>query len=132
MADLKDVLPHFDIQPWRHLTYSLEKKNVLTAELISQDAVEIARRCPLPLKEVKRLIVAVNAALQADLSFATITPRSTPEEETKEAARKEPRREQPRRVKKRMTFVRTLDADIDHCLGGGFPTGSICEIVGER
>lgn len=132
MADLKDVLPHFDIQPWRHLTYSLEKKNVLTAELISQDAVEIARRCPLPLKEVKRLIAAVNAALQADLTSATIGPRSASEDDASEPFRKKPRAERPRGLKKKMTFVRTLDASIDQCLGGGFPTGSISEIVGER
>lgn len=132
MADLKDVLPRFDIQPWRHLTYSLEKKNILTAELISQDAVEIARRCPLPLKEVKRLIAAVNAALQADLSLTTAAPQSASQNEISEPLKKRLRIEQPRPLEKQMTFVRTLDADIDQCLGGGFPTGSICEIVGER
>lgn len=132
MADLREVLPQFDLQPWRHLTYSLEKKNVLTAELISQDPVEIARRCPLPLKEVKRLIAVVNAALQADLTPVTIGHRSTSEDEANGPLKKKLWREQETVVKKEMTFVRTLDANIDQCLGGGFPTGSITEIVGER
>lgn len=132
MADLMEVLPRFNTQPWRHLTYSLEKKNISTAELISQDPVEIARKCPLPLREVKRMAAAVHAAIRTDIASAHVLsyPRSNKDYEEPPSKR---RRKTARGVLKTdLTFVRTLDTDIDACLGGGFPTGHICEIVGER
>lgn len=135
MADLKDVLPNFDTQPWRHLTYSLEKKNVLTAELIAQDPVDIARRCPLPLREVKRFVEALNAAIRTEIIPISRTSQTKLQEKDGEPARKKARTKHTTEHtdrKQRMTFVKTLDDNIDRCLGGGFPTGHICEIVGER
>lgn len=132
MADLTDVLPDFDTQPWRHLTYSLEKKNILTAELISQDPLDIARKCPLPLKEVKRMAAAVNVALQADVHRRNPRLRSTSRDESQEPVRKKQRTEETPDATEDMQFAKTLDINIDQCLGGGFPTGNVCEIVGER
>lgn len=132
MADLKDILPSFDLQPWRHLTFSLEKKNVLTVELITQDAVEIARKCPLPPREVKRFATAVIVALQKDVLGALMVSQSSPQKEDKEPPRKKLRVEQREPVEEELCFVKTLDENIDYCLGGGFPTGHVSEIVGER
>lgn len=132
MADVRDVLPSFDLQPWRHLTFSLEKKNVSTAELITQDPVEIARKCPLPPREVKRFAGAVIAALQKDVLCTVVVPRPSSREGDEEPPRKKSRLEQTKPVKEEVNFVKTLDENIDQCLGGGFPAGSVCEIVGER
>lgn len=144
MADLIEVLPKFDLVPWRHLTYSLEKKNVLTAELISLDPIEIARRCPLPLGEVRRMVAAVLEALKTDLGYRLTPPLPPSLKGHGEPVRKKPRLEskelQPEDVRpqpqvlrsEELRYVKTLDPRIDECLGGGFPAGSICEIVGER
>lgn len=131
MADLTEVLPNFDLEPWKHLTFSLEKRNVLTAELISLDPTEIVKRCPLPLKEVERMTAAVTCALKADLGFLSMQP---PPERQVEVERPLKDTGQPGHPlpQKRAQFVKTLDSAIDHCLGGGFPTGKITEIVGER
>lgn len=132
MADLKDVAPSFDLQPWRHLTYSLEKKEVSTAELITQDPLTIARRCPLPPREVKRLATAVITALQQDVLAAVVATRPSIDKDDESPVRKKPRLEQTESAERDLLFVKTLDDNIDYCLGGGFPTGNVCEIVGER
>ncbi|KAK5106340.1 DNA repair protein rhp57 [Lithohypha guttulata] len=131
MADLTEVLPHFDLQPWRHLTYSLEKKNILTAELLSKDPVEIAKRCPLPLNELRRLIAAVVDALRADTHFSSTTITTAQPVGSGEPPLKKARifREDPEFPP--LQCVRTLDTNIDECLGGGFAAGCISEIVGE-
>ena len=131
MADLTDVLPNFDQKPWKHLFFSLEKKGILTAELVALDPIEIAKRCPLPLKEVRRLTAAIIQALKADLAFASISaPPRRPSEEGGPPPKKVCTYE--RTLPPRPLFVRTLDPAIDECLGGGFAAGSITEIVGER
>lgn len=136
MADLIDVLPNFDLAQWRHLTYSLEKKNVSTAELIALDPVEIARKCPLPLTEVRRLAAAVLQALKVDLAVKNDSVNPSANQKTgknsppRKKARTEPR-DQPLTARP-LLYVKTLDPRIDQWLGGGFPVGSICEIVGER
>ncbi|KAK5949752.1 DNA repair protein rhp57 [Knufia fluminis] len=133
MADLIEILPNFDLQPWRHLTYSLEKKNILTAELVSLDPIEIARKCPLPLKEVRRMAAAVTEALRADAGYRCMPPPPRPQDkgDSEEPPRKRVRLEDPKPSIKDLQYVKTLDARIDEALGGGFPAGSICEIVGE-
>lgn len=132
MADLKDIIPTFDLQPWRHLTYSLQKRNVSTAELVSQHPVDIARKCPLPLREVKRLVAVVIAALRQDVASNRLTQLSAPQSEDTEPPKKKLRVEHTDSFEATSLFVKTLDRNIDHCLGGGFPTRSVCEIVGER
>lgn len=132
MADLIDVLPNFDLKPWRHLTFSLEKKGILTSELITLEPVEVAKKCPLPLKELRRLIAAVIEALQADMGYpsARKSLETVEGDGNGERARKRQRRDESSRPNPQ--YVKTLDPSIDAVLGGGFPTGRITEIVGER
>lgn len=131
MADLTEVLPTFDLEPWKHLTFSLGKKNVLTTELVSLDPAEIAKRCPLPLKELERMAAAVSHALRADLGFTSMRPPPKPRVDEENPLR-ERRQTNSDVLQKQTHYVKTLDATIDNCLGGGFPTGNITEIVGER
>jgi len=134
MADLIDVLPSYDLSPWRHLTYSLEKKGISTAELISLDPVETARKCPLPLKEVRRMAAAVTEALKAELARQSMPPPARPQGQNDAGERpaKKLKLEHTESPPKAPQYVKTLDPRIDECLGGGFPAGSVCEIVGER
>ena len=123
MADLSLVLPDFDLLPWRHLTFSLDKKNVLTAELVTLDPMNIAKRCPLPLKEVRRMSTAVKQALVA--AFAPAKDLKVNQFDGTTDVR-------PAKVRPNAALVKTLDPGIDKFLGGGFPVGSVCEVVGER
>lgn len=119
MTDLSDVLPNFDLNPWRHLLFSLEKKGITVLELISDDHMQIARKCPLPPKEVARMAKAVLQALHARVGYSSSaisqqhSLRSISDLQT-------------------TSYVSTTDSVLDECLGGGFPTGHVTEIVGER
>ncbi|KAK0740878.1 hypothetical protein B0T18DRAFT_219208 [Schizothecium vesticola] len=66
MSDLTTILPGFDIRPYLSLIPSLERHQVTTAELVTVDAVLIAKRSRLPILNVKRLCADVLDALQHD------------------------------------------------------------------
>lgn len=122
MTDLSEVLPDFDLQPYRHLTHSLEKNHVSLSELISLDPIEIAKRCPLPLGDLRAMIQDIIKALQEDLGVkdATKSTGSGAWFKNKEDGASQ------------TVTVKTLDAKIDACLGGGILPGYLTEIVGER
>ena len=132
MADLIDVLPKFDLKPWRHLTFSLEKKGILTAELIALEPIEIVKKCPLPLKELRRFIAVVVEAVQADIGYPQIRNSSKVRADDEDDGRPRKRQRCEELPKTSTGCVKTLDPSIDAVLGGGFPTGRITEIVGER
>lgn len=131
MSDLFEVLPDFDTRPHIHLFHSLEKNDVAVVELITLDPKEIARRCPLPVADVQKLVADVVQALQKDvqtgvrkgteaLATKAVTVAESVEDEKNDTV-----------VPKGEERVRTLDAGIDEALGGGFQPGHIAEIVGE-
>ena len=132
MADLADILPDFDLKPWRHLTFSLEKKGILTVELIALDPLELVKKCPLPQREVQRLISAITTALHRNLgcSSADRAKSLRGEDGVEERSTKKQRVDKP--LPPKLHFVSTLDSRIDAVLDGGFPVGKITEIVGER
>lgn len=107
MTDLTTVLPAFQING--RLLTALEKSSVTTADLISLDPADIAKRTQLAVNvpDVKGLSDAVLEALQDDLKPKKGIPSSG-------------------------TTVSTLDDDLDRALGGGIPTGYITEVTGER
>lgn len=132
MADLSDVLPNFDQKQWRHLLYSLERKCIITAELVVLDPIEIAKRCPLPLNDLRSLIDALNAALRTDV-LASLSRQSEDSRDSdgERLAKRAKTTTDDASSRIQMQFVQTLDPNIDEWLGGGFPTGYISEIVGE-
>lgn len=123
MTDLSTVLPDFPTQPYIRLIPSLERNHVTTADLLTLDCIEIAKRAQLPLLDLKRLCNAVLQALQTDLGVlrpkdglsATTTLRRTGKE-----------------LLDSWSTISTLDDGLDQALGGGVPTGYITEITGER
>lgn len=127
-----EVLPDFDIKPYRHLTYSLEKNGITVSDLITLDAIEIAKRCPLPLGDLKSLMRAVVKALHDEV-IPVVKERGTSSEILDLSGSKDVI--QSSSIKDLLlekAVVKTLDPAIDSCLGGGFRTGHITEIVGER
>jgi DNA repair protein RAD57 len=128
MSDILHALPDFDVKPYSHLFHSIEKNDITVADLLTLDPLEIARRCPLPLLEVKRLVKDVIEACQKDAGTAT-KPINTRDELLPSSDSRRKRKwhetdEQPHMIK-------TLDADIDSALDGGIHTGYITEIAGE-
>ena len=123
MTDLTAVLPAFQTQPYVRLLRSLETHHVTTADLISQDCAEIAKRAQLPLLDVKRLSAAIVDALQTSLGIKDAGTEVEPIGSL---------RTQGRDVLKLWDTISTLDNQLDLALGGGIPAGYVTEVVGER
>ena len=104
MTDLLHVAPDFDAAHFAHLLPSLDRHHLTTADLLTLDALDVAKRAQLPLAEVRRLADAVIAELRVD--------------------------EQKHHDNWRA--ISTLDATLDAELGGGIPAGYVTEITGER
>jgi DNA repair protein RAD57 len=129
MSDLRDVLPDFNTKPYTHLLHSLEKNDISVTDLVSLDPVEIARKCPLPLLDLRRLVTDVVYALQKDLNMLDLKQSTSSDL----LASTNDRKPAPRpSLGHDLTFVKTLDPAIDKLLGGGLPIGYITEVVGER
>ncbi|KAI9720491.1 MAG: hypothetical protein M1828_005662 [Chrysothrix sp. TS-e1954] len=65
MTDLLTVVPQLDTAPFSHLLPSLERSTISTADLLSSDVVETAKRAQLPAREIRRLADAVLQSLQS-------------------------------------------------------------------
>jgi DNA repair protein RAD57 len=121
MTDLSSVLPDFPTQQYVRLLPSLEKNLITTADLVSLDVSEIAKRAQLPLLDLKRLCNAVLEALHVSLGVShdqaeggTTLKRSGVD------------------IVNSWSTISMLDADLDHALGGGIPIGYTTEVTGER
>ncbi len=133
MSDLLDTLPDFDVKSYSHLLHSLEKNDVTTTDLVTLDPVEIARKCPLPLLDVRRLASDVIEALQKDLKMMPMKQSTSGELLAPSSDDKPSSNSLSLQLRGQdMAFVKTLDPALDEQLGGGFPVGYVTEIVGER
>jgi DNA repair protein RAD57 len=116
MTNLLAVLPELDIQAFSHILPSLEKALVSAADLLTLDAVDIARRAQVPLAEVKKLNIALLDGLHAS---------TAPSPEYVSTSSGEPTR-------RHAPPISTLDDGLDALLDGGIGPGGITEFVGER
>lgn len=124
MTDLTVVLPEFPTQQYVHLLPSLEKNLLTTADLITLEAAEVAKRASLPLLDVKRLCKAVLEALLVDLDIN----KPNLDSHTKTVSLRKTGQD----IINSWHTISTLDDEIDLALGGGIPTGYITEVTGER
>lgn len=132
MSDLSEVLPHFDQKPWKHLTFSLDKKGISTSELITSDPKWLARYVPLPLREVERMAKAVTQALHVDFDAKTNLATRRLQEDGSERPKKRHATMSDNARSTDVQYITSLDPSIDEFLGGGIPVGYVTEIVGER
>ena len=134
MTDLLHVLPDFPTNNYTHLIPSLERHHISTTDLLTLDALEIAKRARLPLLDLRRLAVHILSTLQNDLGLE----KSNPSEYDVGPYAPRPAQVQTtlRSLGREMTIQRpivsTLDRTLDGAVGGGIPTGYVTEIVGER
>ena len=134
MTDLLHVLPDFPTNSYTHLIPSLERHHISTTDLLTLDALEIAKRARLPLLDLRRLAHHILCTLQNDLGLE----KSNPSEYDVELHAPKPAQVQTalssagREVTAQRPTVSTLDRSLDDAIGGGIPTGYVTEIVGER
>lgn len=123
MTDLIQVLPDLDTQPYSHLLPSLEKALITTNDLLTLDALDVAKRAQLPPAEVRKLADYVLHALHLQLGVG---------EEDHETSRVQEEQGRAGDSHPEWATISTLDDDLDVALGGGFPAGYLTEITGER
>ena len=131
MTDLLHTIPDFPTKLYTHLLPSLEKNLITTTDLLTLDALEVAKRAQLPLLDVRRLSNHVLTTLQAQLGLEN-AEASTFENVRKGQAGYGSLKSTGEEVGGQWSTISTLDPALDAALGGGIPTGYITEITGER
>ena len=133
MTDLLYTLPDFSTAAYTHLIPSFEKNGITVADLLTLDPIEIVKRCPLPLLDVRRFVNEVIEALREDSAIRDV-PTTTRDglfarQEPEDLS--EPAQSLERNINK-WSSMSTLDSNLDKALGGGIPTGYVTEVTGER
>jgi len=125
MTDLLTVLPSFSTSPFSNVLPSLERNQIAVADLITLDAVDVARRAQLPAREVRRLTDALLEALRDDLAIGSTISQPSVENRSSLVST-------GTSLVDKWSAISLLDEHVDAALGGGIPTGYLTEIVGER
>lgn len=120
MTDLLQALPDFDVGKFSHLLPSLDRHHVTLSDLLTLDAVDIAKRAQVPPGEVRKLADAALGQLHAQLGI-----RKGPEGDKSE------NENENNIIHQQWETISTLDQGLDNALGGGIPTRYLTEIVGE-
>lgn len=122
MTNLLTVLPDFDTKPFSHILPSLEKASISSADLLTLDALDVAKRAHVPTGEVKKLTNALLHRLRGAPVIGDGHDTSSREWVfTNGETLVEP-----------CHHISTLDDALDAKLGGGIPRGYLTEITGER
>lgn len=128
MSNLLTVLPDFDVKPYSHILVPLEKALVSTADLLTLDAIDVARRAQVPPGEVKKLSDALLATLHSGLNYTEVAvgDGARLDDGAVAAVHEKALSGEP------WNFISTLDDELDAALRGGIAPGYLTEIVGER
>ncbi len=121
MSNILLVLPDFLVGKYGHILPSLEKALVSTADLLSLEAIDVAKRAQVPAGEVRKLTDALLEDLHRDVSRSR---RRYGEDAT----------DPVEGLKQDYSpgFISTLDESLDASLSGGIAPGYLTEVVGER
>jgi len=133
MSDLLTVLPSFDARPFTHILPKLEKALVSCSDLLTLDALHVAKRAQLPASEVKKL---------ADALVQTLSHAVSPTDPSDALpASGEPHGDAGQIIATDFRsgdalldqwMISTLDDKLDISLNGGIHSGYLTEITGER
>lgn len=131
MTDLLTVLPLFDSRPYTHVLPSLEKALITCSDLLTLDAIHVAKRAQLPPAEVKKLGDALLDALSDNAS--NVWPPVVDFGDVDKAGGKEASTSsKSSNPLQHQWIVSTLDDKLDIALNGGIHSGYLTEITGER
>ncbi|KAJ5154889.1 DNA recombination and repair protein Rad51 C-terminal [Penicillium coprophilum] len=131
--DLLLVLPGFVTKPFTHILPPLERAKVTTVDLITLDALEVAKRARVPPADVRRLSSLIVEALHTDVGFErsqtdTGTSDGPSSSITPDVAS---RTVGSTKRTSQWNTISSLDPGMDALLGGGIPTGYVTEVTGE-
>jgi len=137
MTDLLAVLPEFCTQSFSNLLPSLERAQIAVADVLTSDAVDIAKRAQLPVREIRRLTDALLDALHVQLGVAQPSNQTADGElvraqDGQAKATSNTLRTLGSSLEDSWSVVSTLDQRLDAALAGGIPTGYVTEVTGER
>ena len=125
MTNILTVLPDFDVAPYSHILPSLERALVSAADLLTLDALDVAKRAQVPPGEVKKLADTLLAALHQSAAATQTAPRREGDDSWAGL-------ESGKDVADRWATISTLDDTLDASLNGGIALGHLTEVVGER
>ena len=131
MTDILHIIPDFPTKHYTHLFPSLEKHLITTSDLLTLDALEVAKRARLPLLDLRRLADHVLAILQDQLGLRYENVKGF-EGVGGESVGFGSLNKTGKEVSEQWSFISTLDLRLDAILGDGIPTGYVTEITGER
>lgn len=140
MTDLLHVLPEFTTKPFSNLLPSLERSQITVADILTSDAIDLAKRAQLPSREIRRLGDALLSDLHAQLGLSTTRSEDdVGDESDAPPSQKKQKREAQDLLQKTGAdlerawgTISTLDQGLDAALSGGIPTGYVTEVTGER
>ncbi|KAK5172514.1 DNA repair protein rhp57 [Saxophila tyrrhenica] len=119
MTDILTVLVDFDIRPYTHILPSLEKALITTADLLSLEPLDVAKRAQVPAGEVRKLVDAVLDGLHGAVGRSRQVYGQDVGGPVDLSEDRPPGR------------ISTLDRSLDASLNGGVAPGYLTEIVGE-
>ena len=136
MADLLHILPDFDTESYSYLLNSLDRHQIITSDLLALETTELAKRAKLPLPQLRTLVEEITRKLHVtsgihedDIGIGPVN-----QAETNGANEADSKHEILKGVwsERQLDFIGTLDERLDSALAGGFPTGHVSEVTGER
>lgn len=125
MTNILTVLPDFDVAPYSHILPSLEKALISAADLLTLDALDVAKRAQVPPGEVKKLADTLVAALHQSAAAASNASREGADDTWSGL-------DSGKDLADRWATISTLDDTLDASLNGGIALAHLTEIVGER
>ncbi|KAK0366023.1 DNA repair protein rhp57 [Friedmanniomyces endolithicus] len=132
MTNLLSVLPDFDIQPYAHILPSLEKALISTADLLTLDALDVAKRAQVPPGDVRRLALAVVEGIHGPKSLVNGEGgHSGGSGESVGSNGESVERPVNGTTLGPHKAISTLDDAFDAALCGGIAVGKLTELVGE-
>ncbi|KAK4630941.1 DNA repair protein rhp57 [Fulvia fulva] len=124
MTNILTVLPDFDVAPYSHILPSLEKALISAADLLTLDALDVAKRAQVPPGEVKKLADTLVAALHQSAAAASNASREGADDTWSGL-------DSGKDLADRWATISTLDDMLDASLNGGIALAHLTEIVGE-
>ena len=136
MADLLHVLPDFDTESYSYLLNSLDRHQITASDLLALDTSELARRAKLPLPQLRALVEEVTRKLHVASGICEDDGGNEIADQDhlhgEEAADSKDKESVAGWSERGLDLISTLDEKIDQALAGGFATGYVSEVTGER
>ena len=136
MADLLQILPDFDTDPYCYLLNTLDRHQIITSDLLTLETSELAKRAKLPLPQLRTLVEEVTRKLHKTSGICEVTGdcQTISHVKGREEISTDSKHEESkgRWTQTQLDLISTLDERLDLALAGGFPAGYVSEVTGER